>query len=393
MNKALLKSEIQEYIRKNLKSDLTGLVLKGSPFPEVSSAEIAVQIAGLKTAKNKFPIWFKTKGILYPPKINLEQTSSEITAKYKASLIHGERLIDLTGGFGIDDCFFGKSFTEVVYCELNEELAEIAKHNFRQLGKDNIQVVPGDGLQTLEESDNKFDVIYADPGRRDDHGGKVFKLADCLPDVPANLDLLFTKTDRILIKTSPLLDITAGLTELKHVSEIHIVAVNNEVKELLWLLEKDFSGSLHIKTINFKKSHPEEFYGDLKNKPELNFSLPKKYIYEPNAAIMKSGLFESLAQKTGTYKLHKNSHLFTSEELKEFPGRKFEIIDSKHFKPSVLKKQFKGIKANIATRNFPESVADIRKLLKIRDGGKRYLFFTTNLEEKKIVLDCRKIES
>lgn len=393
MNKALLKSEIQEYIRKNLKSDLTGLVLKGSPFPEVSSAEIAMQIAGLKTAKNKFPIWFKTQGILYPPKINLEQTSSEITAKYKSSLIHGERLIDLTGGFGIDDYFFGKSFREVVYCELNEELAQIAKHNLRQIGKDNIQVVPGDGLQTLEESDNKFDVIYADPGRRDDHGGKVFKLADCLPDVPANLDVLFTKTDRILIKTSPLLDITAGLTELKHVSQIHIVAVNNEVKELLWLMEKDFSGSLHIKTINFNKSHPEEFSGDLKNKPELNFSLPKKYIYEPNAAIMKSGLFESLAEKTGTYKLHKNSHLFTSEELKEFPGRKFEIIDSKYFKPSGLKKELKGIKANITTRNFPESVADLRKLLKIRDGGERYLFFTTNLEEKKIVLDCRKIES
>ena len=391
MNKALLKPEIQKFIRENLKSDLTGLVLKGSPFPEVSSAEIAMQISGLKTAQNKLPTWFETPNIYYPPKLNLEQTSSEITAKYKASLIQGKQLIDLSGGFGIDDHFFAESFKEVIYCELNGELAEIARHNFKQLKKGNIQVIPGDGIKTLEASNNNFDVIYADPARRDDHGGKVFKLADCLPDIPAYLDLLFRKTDRILIKTSPLLDITAGLTELKHVSAIHIVAVTNEVKELLWFMIKDFSGSPQIKTINFNKSQVEKFSGSMEDKPELKFSFPKKYLYEPNAAIMKSRLFELLAEKTGTSKLHKNSHLFTSEKLKEFPGRIFEIIDIKYFKPTILKKEFKGSKANITTRNFPESVADLRKLLRIKDGGERYLFFTTNQENKKLVIDCRKI--
>ncbi|HEY9185994.1 MAG TPA: class I SAM-dependent methyltransferase [Salegentibacter sp.] len=391
MNKALLKPEIQKFIRENLKSDLTGLVLKGSPFPEVSSAEIAMQISGLKTAQNKLPTWFETPNIYYPPKLNLEQTSSEITAKYKASLIQGKQLIDLSGGFGIDDHFFAESFKEVIYCELNGELAEIARHNFKQLKKDNIQVIPGDGIKTLEASNNNFDVIYADPARRDDHGGKVFKLADCLPDIPTYLDLLFRKTDRILIKTSPLLDITAGLTELKHVSAIHIVAVTNEVKELLWFMIKDFSGSPQIKTINFNKSQVEKFSGSMEDKPELKFSFPKKYLYEPNAAIMKSRLFELLAEKTGTSKLHKNSHLFTSEKLKEFPGRIFEIIDIKYFKPTILKKEFKGSKANITTRNFPESVADLRKLLRIKDGGERYLFFTTNQENKKLVIDCRKI--
>ncbi|MGM0933104.1 MAG: class I SAM-dependent methyltransferase [Bacteroidota bacterium] len=393
MNKALLKPEIQNFIRKNLKRDLTGLVLKGSPFPEVSSAEIAMQISGLKTAEKKLPTWFETQNIYYPPKLNLEQTSSEITAKYKASLIQGERLIDLTGGFGIDDHFFAESFKEVVYCELNEELAEIAKHNFKQLKKENIQVIPGDGIKTLEITDKDFDVIYADPARRDDHGGKVFKLTDCLPNIPANLDLLFDKSNRILIKTSPLLDITAGIAELKYGSEVHIVAVNNEVKELLWFMEKGFSGSLQIKTINFNKNQLEEFSGNIENKPELNFSLPKKYLYEPNAAIMKSGLFERLAEKTGTFKLNNNSHLFTSEKLKEFPGRRFEIIDIKDFKAYKLNKEFKGKKANITTRNFPESVAGLRKLLRIKDGGERYLFFTTNLENKKIVLDCRKVKA
>lgn len=391
MNKALLKPKIQEFIRKNLRSDLTGLVLKGSPFIEVSPAELAMQISGLKTAKKKLPTWFDTANIYFPPKLNLEQTSSEITAKYKASHIHGERLIDLTGGFGIDDHFFAESFKEVVYCEINEELAEIAKHNFKQLKKDNIQVIPGDGIKTLEMSDKNFDVIYADPARRDDQGGKVFKLADCLPNIPANLELLLSKTDRILIKTSPLLDITAGLEELKYVSEIHIVAVNNEVKELLWFMYKDFSGSPQIKTINFNKSQIEVFSGSMKDKPELNLSLPKKYLYEPNAAIMKSGLFEILAEKTQTYKLHKNSHLFTSEELKKFPGRVFEVIDIKDFKPSLLKKEFKFKKANVTTRNFPENVSGLRKLFKLKDGGDRYLFFTTNSEDKKIVLDCRKV--
>ena len=391
MNKALLNPEIQKFFRKNLKSDITTLVLKGSSFPGVSSAEIATQISGLKTAKKKLPTWFKTVGILYPPKLNLEQTSSEITAKYKASLIQGDRLIDLTGGFGIDDYFFAESFKEVVYCELDEELAEIAKHNFQQLRKGNIHVIPGDSLKTLEKSDSKFDMIYADPARRDDYGGKVFKLTDCLPDIPANLDLLFKKSEKILIKTSPLLDITAGLGELKNVSEIHIVAVNNEVKELLWFMDKAFTGSLQIKTINFNKNQIEEFSGSIADKPEINFSLPGKYIYEPNAAIMKSGLFEHLAEKTQTFKLHKNSHLFTSEELKEFPGRIFEMIDIKDFKPSMLKKELKGIKANVTTRNFPENVSALRKLLKIKDGGERYLFFTTTLEDKKIVLDCRKI--
>ena len=391
MNKALLKPEIQEFIRKNLKSDLTALVLKGSPFPEVTPAEIAMQIAGLKTAEKKFPSYFKTWEILYPPKLNLEQTSSEITARYKASLVQGQKLIDLTGGFGIDDHFFAESFKEVIYCEWNDALAEMAKHNFHQLGNDNIHVVSGDSLETLKTTEKHFDVIYADPARRDSHGGKVFRLADCLPDIPANLDLLFSKSNKILIKTSPLLDIKAGSSELKTASAIHIVAVNNEVKELLWSIEKDFSGSPQIFTVNFNKGQIEEFRGDLNSRPESDLSLPKKYIYEPNAAIMKSGLFELLAEKTGTSKLHQNSHLFTSEKLIEFPGRIFEAIDIKEFKPSLLKKELKGKKANITTRNFPESVATLRKLLKIKDGGERYLFFTIDMENQKIVLDCRKI--
>ncbi|MDT0677344.1 class I SAM-dependent methyltransferase [Autumnicola musiva] len=392
MNKQLLQNDVQDFIRKNLKSDLSKLILKGSPFPDVSIQEIAAQIAGLKTAEKKLPTWFQTPGILFPPRLNLEQTSSEITAKYKASLVSGEKLIDITGGFGVDTFHFSKKAEKVQYCEINQELTEISGHNFEVLGADNINTHHTDGLQYLKTSSENFDWIFADPARRDEHGGKVFRLSDCQPDIPANLKLLFERSENILIKTSPLLDLSAGIEELESVAKIHIVAVENEVKELLWLLPKTPSEEVKVKTINFQKKGNQEFEAVLStNTAEIEFSFPEKYLYEPNAAIMKSGSFAALAEVTGTKKLHINSHLFTSEQIKNFPGRCFEIIDTVEFSRKHLKKSFGGKKANITTRNFPESVAEIRNKLKIKDGGKDYLFFTTNLNEEKIVLLCRKV--
>lgn len=391
MNKAILNPEIQNFIRKNLKTELTSLVLKGSPFPEVTAAELAQQISALKKAEKKLPEWFAQKALYYPPKLNLEQTSSEATAKYKASLFKAKRTADLTGGLGIDSYYFSQNSKEHHYCELNKDLCEIATHNFRIFKKENIEVHCGDGLEFLKNSPLKFDFIYLDPARRDDAGGKVFKLADCLPDVPQNLALLFSKTEKILLKTSPLLDLRAGLQELQQVSEIHIVAVENEVKELLWVLEKDFSDSPQIHTVNFQKKGDQYFSGNIGGEFQAEYSLPKKYLFEPNAALMKSGIFDELAQETGTLKLHQNSHLFTSDKIIDFPGRVFQVSDILHFKPSDIKKKFKSKKAHVATRNFPLSVAEIRKKFRIKDGGDSYLFFTTNLEGNLIVLSCEKL--
>ncbi|MGB8374075.1 MAG: class I SAM-dependent methyltransferase [Salegentibacter sp.] len=393
MNKAILYPKVQEFILNNLKSDLTRLVLKGSPFPDVSVQELAQQIAALKTAEKKLPSWFSTENLIFPPKLNLEQTSSEVTARYKASLVSGKNMADLTGGFGIDSYFFSRQVEQLHYCELNEELAELAAHNFKILGAENIEVHSGNGLDFLRNSEAEFDWIYLDPARRDDHGGKVFRLADCTPDVPANLNLLFSRTGNIMVKSSPLLDLKAGIEELEKVAEIHIVAVNNEVKELIWLLEKIPSAETVVKTVNFGKKEVQSFEGPFSSSSgETIFKLPENFLYEPNAALMKSGLFDLIAKKTATSKLHPNSHLYTSEELQEFPGRKFQILDTRPFNIKELKKKFKLKKANITTRNFPDSVEKIRKKLKIQEGGDSYLFFTTNLKEEKIVLICRKVK-
>ncbi|WP_037321715.1 class I SAM-dependent methyltransferase [Salegentibacter sp. Hel_I_6] len=392
MNKALLQKEVQEFLRNNLKTTPAKLALRGSPFSNISSSELAQQLTGLQKAEKKLPTWFANRKIYYPPKLNLEQTSSETTAKYKASLIHGKTLLDLTGGLGIDDFYFAENFKEVIHCELNAELSEIAVHNLNQLGRENISFKNEDSISFLKASNNKFDVIYADPGRRDNAGGKVFRLADCLPNIPENIDLLFNKSNTILIKTSPLLDLQAGISELRFVTEIHIIAINNDVKELLWFLKKGKNSDIKIKTLNLKNTGLEEFDGIFnKTSTETKYSLPQTFLFEPNAAIMKSGLFGEVASKTNTSKLHPNSHLYTSDQKIKFPGRNFKIIDVHEYKPINLKKKLKNIKANITTRNFPENVASLRKKFKIKDGGKQFIFFTTNLNNEKIVLICEKV--
>jgi len=302
-------------------------------------------------------------------------------------------MIDITGGFGIDTFFFAERFEKITHCELDPELSEIASHNFKVLGRKNIHTYAGDGIDYLKETPQKFDLIYLDPARRDDYGGKVFLLEQCTPDVPGNVELLFDRANKMLIKTSPLLDLKAGIMELRFVTEIHIVSVNNEVKELLWLLEKDtVEKEIHIKTINFLNKEVQKFeaifHGIFDEAP---LSFPGKYLFEPNPAVMKSGLFAHLAQHTITCKLHSNSHLFTGDELIDFPGRRFKILETLPYSKKTLKKGWKDKKANITTRNFPKTVEQIRKELKMEDGGDSYLFFTTNLNNEKIVLVCEKI--
>ena len=253
MNERVLQQDIQEYINYNLKMDIHKLILKGISFEGVTVQEVANQLICKQKSQKKLPSWFNTKNIYYPSKVSLEQTSSETTAKYKASLISGKRLIDLTGGFGVDSFYFSSSFNNVVHCEKNTNLSEIAGHNFKQLNKKNITCSDENGIEYLKKSKEIFDVIYVDPSRRNDVKGKVFLLKDCEPNIPKFIDLLFNKTQTILIKNSPILDITSATNELKFVKEIHIIAVNNDVKELLYLLEKEFNGKITIKTVNFSK--------------------------------------------------------------------------------------------------------------------------------------------
>lgn len=389
----ILSPEIQAFIDANVDKKIAQLAFQKNPFPTVEWISILNQIEAKSKAKDKLPTWFNTKSIVYPSKISIEQTSSEKTALYKATLISGDSLIDLTGGFGVDDYYFSKKIKEVAHCEINPELSNIVKHNFEQLNIKNCTCYAGDSQKTLEILNQKWDWIYIDPSRRNDAKGKVFMLKDCLPNVPENLDFYFKKTDSILIKTAPLLDISAGLLELKNVKNIHIVALENEVKELLWELHKDYLGSVTLKTVNILKETFEIFDYILDQKSEItNYSQPEKYLYEPNSAIMKSGGFDAVGSFYHLNKLHKHSHLYTSKDLILFPGRVFKIENSIPYSKSEMKIHLENKQANITTRNFPDTVENIRKKWKIKDGGNKYTFFTTDENNHKIVLICTKIK-
>ncbi|MGC1631172.1 MAG: class I SAM-dependent methyltransferase, partial [Gelidibacter sp.] len=375
MNSAILHPDVQDYINHNLKSDPTALILKGVPFEEVSVAEVVEQIETKSRCEKKLPTWFQQPNIYYPHKLNIEQTSSEVTAAYKSGLISGKSLIDLTGGFGVDAFYFAKSFEEVTHCELNVSLSTMVKHNFVALKVSNIETCATDGLEQLQSSSKTYDWIYVDPSRRHESKGKVFFLKDCLPNIPEHLELIWSRSKNILIKTSPLLDITLGISELQCVKSIHIVAVNNEVKELLWTLEGGFYGQIALKTTNIKNNNSEdfEFFMADESQMEASYSEPLAYLYEPNSAIMKSGGFNALTAAYKVSKLHKHSHLYTRNDLIEFPGRAFKIIKTIPYNKKALKK-LAIKKANITTRNFPEPVQSIRQSLKIKDGGEHYLF-------------------
>ncbi|MFD0861899.1 class I SAM-dependent methyltransferase [Sungkyunkwania multivorans] len=392
-NKHILDNANQSFIDAHLKTDISLLALKKPSLAHVSIHEIIEQIQSKIKCEKKLPTWYHTKNIYYPKKLSIEQSSSELTAAYKADLMQGKRLIDLTGGFGVDSLYFSKTFESVIHCEINEELSAIVSHNFKQLSVDNVETVAIDGLEYLKKTTVSFDAIYVDPARRDDIKGKVFKLSDCFPDVVAHLDLLFSHSDHILIKTSPMLDVKAGMRELSHIKEIHVVAVHNEVKELLWLLQRKITTQPLVKTINIKKSGEEHFSFSLADEAETTprYSVPKQYLYEPNSAIMKAGAFNMIWTSYHLEKLHPHTHLYTSDELVDFPGRVFHIKEVLPNERKFLKKKLKNLKANVTVRNYPESVAAVRKKIGIKDGGDTFLFFTTNKEGKKIVLICEKV--
>ena len=391
MQLSLLSAEIQEYIHKSLQVNISKLALSKNPFPEVDWKEIINQIVSKNKSQHKLPTWFNTDNIYYPPSISIEQTSSEITAKYKSELISGNSLIDLTGGFGVDDYYFSKKFERVIHCERNVALSEIVQHNYGVLNVTNITCLAQNSTDVLMQSDSTFDWIYIDPSRRSDVKGKVFLLKDCLPNVPENLSLYFSKSQSILIKTAPILDITAGCMELENIKAIHIVAIENEVKEILWLLEKGYNDEIELNAVNIQKEKTDCNIFILGEHTPARFSLPQEFLYEPNAPLLKSGGVDYLCDALHISKLHPHSHLFTHSEVIDFPGRRFSINEVIPFKKENLKKQLEGKKMNITTRNFPLTVEEIRKKYKIADGGTVYAFFTTNINNEKIVLICTKL--
>ena len=393
MNSTILNIEIQKFINANLDSDISSLLLKGITFKYVDFKYVIEQIEAKKRCRKKLPTWFNSENIYYPNKLNIEQTSSEITAKYKADLVSGKSLIDLTGGFGIDAYYFSKEVKEVTHCEINSELSEIVKHNYKALNVSNIDCFSESGIDILKRLDQPFNWIYIDPSRRDDTKQKVFLLSDCTPNIKTFQDLFFKYASNVMIKTSPLLDLSATLLDLKHVKEVHIIAVNNEVKELLWILERNYEDPTVVKTVNLQKDTIQnfEFIFEEEHNANVQYNQPLSYLYEPNSALLKSGAFSSISDILNIPKLHKHSHLYTSEDVIDFPGRRFKIEKLIPFNKKSFAKE-KIYKANITTRNFPLSVNDIRKKLKIKDGGDHYLFFTTDIANSKIIIFCTRMK-
>jgi len=389
--KELLSEEIASFIHKNRKSDIAGLMLKIPPF-KIDAKWVAAQIEGWQKASVKLPLWASNDRIVYPVRLSMEQCSSEKTAQYKASLVKGDYAIDLTGGFGVDTFFLSKNFSKVIYIEQQEELTEIAAHNFIALGQLAIEVRQGISENILKTITDKVDLIYLDPARRKE-SQKVYKLSDCDPNVVDFLDLYFSLSDIILIKTSPMLDITEATRQLKGVKEIHIISVDQECKEVLYLLNKEYIGeALFVCVHNFKNTI-DRFVFNISEETihKSSISEPLYYLYEPNASILKAGAFNSITKQFDVHKLHPSTHLYTSNHLIiDFPGRSFVVKKIVGYNKKEIHNVIETGKANIQTRNFPDSVETIRKKIGLKDGGNIYVFATTLSDGRKVLLICEK---
>ena len=375
--------EVEKFINANLQTDLHSLLLKKSPFAEVSMQEIVQQIKGKKVAQKKFPFLLK-EGIVFPPNLNLEQASSQSTAEFKAQNLKGKKFLDLTSGFGIDAYFLSKNFDEITLIEQNTELLEIVKHNWGILERKANFI--NDNLENfLANNQEQFDVIYLDPARRDDHKNKKFLLEDLSPNLLEIQEKLMKFSDQIIIKLSPLIDISYLISVLKNIFKIEIIAVKNEVKELLVFMNSKFETENVVISCTNLESDDVVFSFNFNDEKERNamFSEPQKFLYIPNNAVLKSGGFNSLSEKFSLKKLHPNSHFYTNDErLEGFPGRvlEIEIVDSKTIK--------KGDKFNIISKNYPLTPEEIKKKYKISDGGNSYLIFTQT-QKGKIILKSR----
>ena len=429
MNHELTK----DFINAHLNDDVNKLAL--SKFPDDIDKQFVIrQIQARQLLKKKLPSWSENDELLFPKRLSLEQCSSELTAKYKRTISRSDAksLIDLTGGMGVDTSFLSDNFDETIYVESQAELCELAEHNFKVLKK-NIKVVNAKAEDFLTQC-GEVDCIYLDPARRDEYGRKMVSLHDCSPDVAELQDLLFEKTNTVIVKLSPMLDIDIIKKELKNIKEIHVVAVKNECKEVLVLCQRTTDNEttsrdasmipaikridtsdeneairrLYISAIDLKENWKFSFTEDDEQNAIPTFADEiGKYLYEPSVACMKAAPFKLLSQRFNIKKLHRNSHLYTSDELvTDFPGRIFEVINVIPFNKKTKKTLMQTLtqtqsdehsatwrlgdlvtqKASIAVRNFPLSAEELRKHLGFKDGDDFYIFGTTMKGEKKMLV-------
>ncbi len=385
----------QEFVQEHAQADPAKLLLQQHRFQGLDVPRLVHYIQARQKVKLKLPLWHQNLQIVYPPFLSLEQSSSASTARYKANLIHGQVLIDLTGGFGIDSFYFAQRFEQVHYVEQNRELTAIAAYNATILGATNIQFHANEAAAFLKNFTGRADCIYLDPARRGSANQKLHFLTDCEPDVLPLLPLLFRKADQVLLKTSPMLDIEQARQQLGQVSSITVVAVANECKEVLYQLAENAPPEPDYTAVNLHAAKAEAILTFKKSAEEtaaITCSEPQRFIYEPNAAILKVGGFKSVAQQFGVDKLHPNSHLYTSKTLvANFPGRVFRCRAVCKYQKKDILPYLPAKKANITVRNFPEPVAAIRKKLGLQEGGDQYLFATTSVHQKPIILVCEKV--
>lgn len=391
--------QTRQYISAHATDDVAHLALHPSKDPQVDMPIALQQIAGRQKAREKLPEWYAIEGILYPRKVSMEQCSSSQTADYKASLVEGESFADFSGGFGVDTVALAREFSSGYYVEPQEELCELFRHNSKTLGINNVEVING----TMEErlaSIEPVDTIYLDPSRRDTHGRKVVALADCTPNLLEWKSALLERCNTLMVKLSPMIDIHQTLRDLPETFAVHVIAVEGECKEVVFLLSHadNINRIPTIIAIDIYKEATNRIESTLETErttpPRIATELGS-YLYEPNAAVMKAGLFNTLSQQFQISKLAANTNLFTADELHEdFPGRIFRIEAAHEFHPRQTAKELSHIGcANIAVRNFPLSAEELRKTLKIKDGNKYYLFGCTIGERHRTLLLCTAAKS
>ena len=389
-----LNETTRQFIRENLNADVPTLALKKAPVGTDVSLALR-QIEARQLLRKKVPSWSENEDLLFPAHLSIEQCSSEAAAKYKADLLEGQSFADLTGGLGIDTFFISQHFQQADYVERQVELCDMARHNLAVLNA-NVKVWNETAEAYLNHCEPK-DCIFVDPARRDEYGRKTVSIADCTPDVAALQDLLLGKAEKVMIKLSPMLDISKALEELRHVKEVHVVAVANECKELDVVLERGYQGEPQFVCVNLLTTQPELRFTqeEERNCPSRLAEGVKNYLYEPSPTVMKAGCFKLLTKRFDVYKLHKNSNLYTSKQLiPSFPGRIFEVEGSAPYNKKVKQTLLHDVeKASVAVRNFPLSVVELRKALKIGDGDETYLFATTLKGEERVIIRTKKAAS
>lgn len=401
-----MNTATRDFIEKHLKDDVRQLALQKFP-DDVDKMLVLNQIEARQLLSKKVPSWASNPDLLFPKHLSIEQCSSELTAKYKASIISGgDTFVDLTGGFGIDSYFLSEKFKTSYYVENQKELCDLAEHNFGVLGR-KITVVNSDA-ETFLSKNQDFDLIFIDPARRDVYNRKMVSLHDCSPDVVKLVETFPETSSRkpsFLIKASPMLDISLITNELQNISEIHIVSVKNECKEILIKIEPGFEGEIKYHCVNLQND--TVISTEAKRSGEISFEFSessecsavstfattvKKYLYEPNASLMKSGVFKLISQRFAIEKLHVNSHLYTSDNLiSDFPGRIFEVVGFAPFNKKIKKELLNDTtEASVTVRNFPLSANELRKNLNLKESDKNFVFGTTLIGEKKVVILAKK---